>query len=104
VIISVALDVAWFKNKMLKNEMLQYFYFNFFCEQVEIVPMPYVTETTQLHLILPVTEEDKEGVGTFLDAYSHTCLDAQENTELLVIFVYTRIPLPGQEDTFSVLK
>ena len=72
--------------------------------QVEIVPMPYVTETTRIHLILPVSEEDKEGVGTFLDAYAHTCLDAQENTELLIIFVYNRIPQPGREDTFSVLR
>ena len=66
--------------------------------------MPYVTETTQIHLILPISEEDKEWVGTFLDAYAHTCLDAQENTELLIIFIYTHIPQPGQDDTFSVLK
>lgn len=72
--------------------------------QVEIVPMPYVTETTRINLVLPVREEDKEGVGTFLDAYAHTCLDAQENSELLIIFIYNFVPGPGQEDTFSVLK
>ncbi|XP_076461229.1 chondroitin sulfate synthase 2-like [Babylonia areolata] len=72
--------------------------------QVEIVPMPYVTETTTIHLILPVGEEDREGVGTFLDDYGHICLDAQENTELLVMFIYQHVPQPGQEDIFSVLK
>lgn len=72
--------------------------------KVEVVPMPYVTETTSIHLILPVRDEDKEGVGTFLDAYTHTCLDAQENTELLIIFMYQQIPDPGQDDAFSVLK
>ena len=72
--------------------------------QVEIVSMPYVTETTRIHLVLPVREEDKEGVGTFLDAYAHTCLDAQENTQLLIIFIYRYLPQKGQEDTFSVLK
>ncbi|XP_076435951.1 chondroitin sulfate synthase 2-like [Babylonia areolata] len=72
--------------------------------KVEVIPMPYMTETTSIHLVLPVMEEDKEGVGTFLDTYAHICLDAQENTELLVIFMYSHVPMPGQEDSFSVLK
>ncbi|KAL8566044.1 hypothetical protein ACOMHN_062773 [Nucella lapillus] len=72
--------------------------------KVEVVPMPYVTETTSIHLVLPVGDEDREGVGTFLDAYAHTCLDAQENAELLIIFIYRQIPSPGQDDSFSVLK
>lgn len=72
--------------------------------QLEIVPMPYVTESTRINLIVPVSEEDKDGVGTFLDNYAHTCLDAQESTDLLIIFIYNHLPLPGQEDSFSVLK
>lgn len=72
--------------------------------QVEIVPMPYVTELSRITLVLPVAEEDRDGVGTFLDNYAHTCLDAQENTNLFVIFIYRELPRPGQEDTFSVLK
>ncbi|PVD30508.1 hypothetical protein C0Q70_09775 [Pomacea canaliculata] len=67
--------------------------------QVEIVPMPYVTELSRITLVLPVAEEDRDGVGTFLDNYAHTCLDAQENTNLFVIFIYRELPRPGQEDT-----
>ncbi|XP_046326065.2 chondroitin sulfate synthase 2-like [Haliotis rufescens] len=69
--------------------------------QVEIVPMPYVTENTRINLILPVTEEDKDGVGNFLDSYAHTCLDSGDNTYLLIVFIYKQ---GFQEDTFSVLK
>ena len=69
--------------------------------QVEIVPMPYVTESTRINLILPVTEDDKDGVGNFLDSYAHTCLDTGDNTYLLIVFIYRH---NSKSDTFSVLK
>ena len=72
--------------------------------QVEIIPMPYVTENTQVNLILPVTDEDKDEFGSFLDAYAHTCLDTGDNTNLLIIFVYKNNSKSLKDDKFYVLK
>lgn len=72
--------------------------------QVEIIPMPYVTENTQVNLILPVSDEDKDEFGSFLDAYAHTCLDTGDNTNLLIIFVYKNNSKMLKDDKFYVLK
>lgn len=72
--------------------------------QVEIIPMPYVTENTQVNLVLPVTEEDKDEFGSFLDAYAHTCLDTGDNTNLLIVFVYKNNSQFLKDDKFYVLK
>lgn len=37
---------------------------------VEFVPMPYVTETSRVNLVLPVTSSEKDGVISFLDSYA----------------------------------
>ncbi|CAH1237799.1 CHPF2 [Branchiostoma lanceolatum] len=74
--------------------------------QVEIIPMPYVTETTRLYVILPVTVHDREQVAKFLDSYAQVVLDIHENSMLTVVFIYD--PLDAQniqeEDVFGMLK
>ncbi|XP_078572025.1 chondroitin sulfate glucuronyltransferase-like isoform X2 [Branchiostoma floridae x Branchiostoma japonicum] len=74
--------------------------------QVEIIPMPYVTETTRLYVILPVTVHDREQVAKFLDSYAQVVLDIHENSALTVVFIYD--PLDAQniqeEDVFGMLK
>lgn len=72
---------------------------------VEIVPMPYVTENTRVNLILPVTLEDRDEVGSFLDSYAHTCLDSGDNTNLFIVFISnSSTPVGSSDDSFSVLK
>ena len=72
---------------------------------VEIVPMPYVTESSRVNLILPVTTDNKDGVVSFLDSYAHTCLDSGDNTNLFVVFIYDQQDYKqSKDDTFSMLK
>ncbi|CAH1788052.1 unnamed protein product [Owenia fusiformis] len=72
--------------------------------QVEIVPMPYVTENTRVNLILPVSAEDRDGVVSFLDSYAHTCLDSGDNTNLFIVFIYNPQDPIDKDDIFAVLK
>ena len=72
--------------------------------KVEIVPMPYVTESTRVNLILPVTLDTKDEVVSFLDAYAHTCLDAGDNANLFVIFIYDNLESTDAADPYSVIK
>ncbi|XP_013394634.1 chondroitin sulfate synthase 2 [Lingula anatina] len=69
---------------------------------LEIIPMPYVTENSKVNLILPIMASDRDGVVSFLDSYAHTCLDAGDNTDLLIVFIYD--PAEAGDDSFSVLK
>ncbi len=38
--------------------------------QVEVVPMPYVTETADIQLVLPVTVRDADGWNLFVENLS----------------------------------
>ena len=37
--------------------------------QVEIIPMPYVTEATKVNIILPVTVHEADSLSKFLAVY-----------------------------------
>lgn len=72
---------------------------------VEIVPMPYVTESSKLNLILPVSLDERDDVVSFLDSYAHTCLDSGDYTYLFIIFIYNQTSEKlGDNDPFAVLK
>jgi len=72
--------------------------------KVEMVPMPYVTESTRVNIVLPVSMETKDEVVSFLDMYAHTCLDAGDNANLFVVFLYEHGDPHGDTDPFSVIK
>jgi len=38
--------------------------------QVEIIPMPYVTESAQVNIILPLTSEERSHFESFMDKYA----------------------------------
>ena len=73
----------------------------------EIVPMPFVTENTRVHLILPVAVGDRDVVLAFLDSYVRVCVNAGDNADLLVVLLYPNIRLDdaaGDDDIYSVVK
>ncbi|XP_059159159.1 chondroitin sulfate synthase 2-like [Physella acuta] len=72
--------------------------------EVEVVPMPYVTESTRLNIILPITPSDLDGWGIFLENYARLQADAADNLALIIVFIYNQIPKTGEDDIFSVLK
>ncbi|XP_035779035.1 chondroitin sulfate synthase 2-like [Anopheles albimanus] len=72
---------------------------------IEIVPSPYVTESTRVAILLPVLEQQVQETEQFLESYERTCMDSQDNTFLMLIFFYrVDTPSKGDEDVFLPLK
>ncbi|KAK3109040.1 hypothetical protein FSP39_021723 [Pinctada imbricata] len=55
--------------------------------KVEIVPMPYVTETTKINLILPVFANEIEDFGKFFHEFDISVLQTGDDTLLYVLFI-----------------
>lgn len=74
--------------------------------KVEIVSMPYVTEYTQVTVILPVVVKDRDEVRLFLDSYSKVCLETHDKSSLMIIFIYTPSEARSMatNDIFGVTK
>ncbi|XP_012705510.2 chondroitin sulfate glucuronyltransferase [Fundulus heteroclitus] len=73
---------------------------------VEIIPMPYVTEATRVQVILPVTAQDQDFVGNFLDMYVTNTLDTHDNVLLTFLFIYDPFDAQrvSQTDVFAGVK
>uniref|UniRef100_A0A182W611 Hexosyltransferase n=1 Tax=Anopheles minimus TaxID=112268 RepID=A0A182W611_9DIPT len=72
---------------------------------IEIVPSPYVTESTRVAMLLPTFENQVLETEQFLESYEKTCMDSQDNTFLMLIFMYrAETPSKGDEDVFLPLK
>jgi len=74
---------------------------------VEIVPTPFVTESTRVHLILPVAVADRDVVLAFLDSYVRVCVDAGDNADLLVVLLYPDVTFDNSvndDDIYAVVK
>jgi len=72
---------------------------------VEIVPMPYVTENTRVTIVVPVTMSERDTLVSFFDAYARNCLDTGDNTYLYIVFLYDADDTEnGEQDGFGVLK
>ena len=74
--------------------------------KVEIVSMPYVTEYTQVTIIVPVVIKNREEVRLFLDSYSKVCLETHDKSALMLIFIYTPSEARNMatNDIFGVTK
>lgn len=72
---------------------------------VEIVPTPYVTESTRIRILLPVTYDERDSVLAFLDSYSHVCVDGGDNADLVLILLYVdNMAVVGDIDPYAVIK
>ncbi|XP_073702184.1 chondroitin sulfate synthase 2 [Garra rufa] len=74
--------------------------------RIEIIPMPYVTEATRVHIILPVTLQDREHVQHFLEVYATNAFEISENAVLTFLFIYDPIEAQqvNQNDIFASVK
>ncbi|XP_051986717.1 chondroitin sulfate synthase 2 isoform X1 [Xyrauchen texanus] len=74
--------------------------------QVEIIPMPYVTEATRVHILLPLASFESHVALHFLDHCSSNLLEMGENAVLNFLFTYE--PAEAQKvsknDVFSEVK
>ncbi|KAG7253232.1 hypothetical protein CRUP_017410 [Coryphaenoides rupestris] len=73
---------------------------------IEIIPMPYVTEATRVHVIVPLALHDRGHVDRFLEAFATGAFESSENTVLTFLFIYD--PLEAQQvrhnDIFAGIK
>ncbi|CAM9373758.1 unnamed protein product [Lampetra planeri] len=73
---------------------------------VEIIPMPYVTEATRVHVVLPLTVHEREHVSGFLASYANQVLETHENAVLTLLFVYDPFDAQkvNEDDIFAGVK
>ncbi|XP_017156540.1 chondroitin sulfate glucuronyltransferase [Drosophila miranda] len=73
--------------------------------RVEVVPSPYVTESTRIAILVPAFEHQVPDALEFVAQYERLCMQNQDNTFLLLIFLYRLdSPSKGDEDPFKGLK
>lgn len=72
---------------------------------VEIIPSPYVTESTKIAILLPTFEHQVQESLQFMARYEKTCMANQDNTFLMLVFLYgPTSPSKGADDVFGRLK
>ncbi|KAI8433014.1 hypothetical protein MSG28_013884 [Choristoneura fumiferana] len=52
-----------------------------------LVPVPYVTESARLHLVLPVLAAAVDDAAAFLRRYEAVCLQKDKNTDLIIVSI-----------------
>ncbi|KAJ7322589.1 hypothetical protein JRQ81_018876 [Phrynocephalus forsythii] len=74
--------------------------------KVEIIPMPCVTEATRVQLVLPLTGQELDFVGSFLDAFAVNVLDTHDDALLTLVLVYgpSEAQRAAQEEAFARVK
>ena len=55
--------------------------------RVEVVPSPYVTESTRIALLVPTMEHKIDDAINFITQYERICMRNQDNTFLLMVSI-----------------
>ncbi|CAK6966328.1 chondroitin sulfate synthase 2 isoform X1 [Scomber scombrus] len=74
--------------------------------RIEIIPMPYVTEATRVHIIIPLTMQDRSYVDHFLEVFASNAFETNENSILTLLFIYDPVEAQqvNQNDIFASVK
>lgn len=74
--------------------------------RIEIIPMPYVTEATRVHIILPLTLQERNSVDHFLEVFASNAFETSENAVLTFLFIYDPVEAQqvNQNDIFASVK
>ncbi|XP_039674770.1 chondroitin sulfate synthase 2 [Perca fluviatilis] len=74
--------------------------------RIEIIPMPYVTEATRIHIIIPLTLQDRSYVDHFLEVFASNAFETSENAILTFLFIYDPVEAQqvNQNDIFASVK
>ncbi|XP_033842755.1 chondroitin sulfate synthase 2 [Periophthalmus magnuspinnatus] len=74
--------------------------------KIEIIPMPYVTEATRVHIIIPLTTQLKNYVTHFLEVFATNAFETSENAVLTFLFIYDPVEAQQvtQNDIFASVK
>ena len=100
------MDLAYVDPRDKKTEIIQRVELVRPLGAIEIIPTPYVTETTKIQLILPVTVRERDAVLAFLDSYSRVCVQSGDNANLLIVLIYPdKIKdAASKDDEFVIIK
>lgn len=110
------LKFFYLREEILKKDLKKKCLINFICfirsfeavkplGHVEIVPSPYVTESTRVALLMPTFVHQIKETLDFITHYEKTCMEHQDNTFLMLVFLYpANSPSKGKNDVFSELK
>ncbi|XP_053114601.1 chondroitin sulfate synthase 2 isoform X2 [Hemicordylus capensis] len=74
--------------------------------EVEIIPMPYVTEASRVNVILPLTAPERDYAARFLEVYAAAAFENAENAVLTFLFIYDPFEAQqvAQNDVFAAVK
>lgn len=74
--------------------------------RIEIIPMPYVTEATRVHIIVPLNLQERNYVDHFLEVFASHAYETSENTILTFLFIYDPVEAQqvNQNDIFAGVK
>lgn len=74
--------------------------------RIEIIPMPYVTEATRVHIIIPLTMQVRSYVDHFLEVFAANAFETSENAILTFLFIYDPVEAQqvNQNDIFAGVK
>ncbi|XP_048342834.1 chondroitin sulfate synthase 2 [Sphaerodactylus townsendi] len=74
--------------------------------EVEIIPMPYVTEASRVNVILPLTAPERDYAARFLEVYAAAAFENAENAVLTFLFIYDPFEAQqvSQNDVFGAVK
>nr|XP_020647796.1 chondroitin sulfate synthase 2 [Pogona vitticeps] len=74
--------------------------------EVEIIPMPYVTEASRVNVILPLTAQERDYAAHFLEVYAAAAFENAENAVLTFLFIYDPFEAQqvAQNDVFGAVK
>ncbi|KAL6100611.1 chpf [Pungitius sinensis] len=74
--------------------------------RIEIIPMPYVTEATRIHVIIPLALQDRRYVDRFLEVFASSAFETGENAILTFLFIYDPVEAQqvNQNDIFAGVK
>lgn len=74
--------------------------------RIEIIPMPYVTEATRVHIIIPLTMQVRSYVEHFLQVFAANAFETSENAILTFLFIYDPVEAQqvNQNDIFAGVK
>lgn len=87
----VNINVCLFRLNINKKLIDKLFYFYFRVEvnkllgKVEMLSVPYVTENTRVHILLPVRTNEIDDVLHFLKQYKQICIEKKEKTMLMLV-------------------
>ncbi|XP_061578999.1 chondroitin sulfate synthase 2 [Cololabis saira] len=73
---------------------------------IEVIPMPYVTEATRVHIIVPLTAGDRSYVKHFMEVFASNAFETSENAIITFLFIYDLLEAQHVEhdDIFAGVK